>query len=611
MHPDLEKLLEAGRINQAVAERLDQVSPGSFVLHRSWGAGKVSSWDLPTKKVTIDFELSSGQVMDLQFAIQKTEALTPDDFRAQKVESLDSLRDLAQSDPVALVVQLLQSHGGSLTVELLEKEVSGAVVEAPAFKKWWDATKRLLKENKRVIVPPRRTESLTLRSGDQTPAEALLGDFEIARDLKGMSKALDAIATDAVLFKDEPESLRVLLLGLDDAAKKGTRLQLGQALELLSLRDQLIRSVDGLEHADDALRLANVLLAEEARLAEEIGLLPTARQRALYEVFPEAFGDRWVEILTNVFDQVGSRGVSEIAKLLEEKKELKALLDHLTSAVARRSLGPDALIWVARERNGMATDVFGPDVGAAILNLLETDHLADGPRKTTRLQSLLSDDKQLLADIVNTMGATEARNFGRRLLECPVFNELDRKSLLARVIKARPETGELVSGTTSRREEALIVSWDSLKRKEEELDDLVRNRIPQNTKDIAIARSYGDLRENFEYKSSKDMQKMLMHRKGELEKEINLARGTDFKGADAGAANIGTLIKLKNKADDAMTVTLLGAWDSDPDKKIVSYLSETGAELLGSKIGELVEIRDHDSDEMIEWTVEEISIYNP
>ena len=69
MHPDLQKLLEAERINEAVAERLDKVAPGRFLLHKSWGAGKVVSWDLATKKVTIDFEQSSGQVMDLQFAM--------------------------------------------------------------------------------------------------------------------------------------------------------------------------------------------------------------------------------------------------------------------------------------------------------------------------------------------------------------------------------------------------------------------------------------------------------------------------------------------------------------------------------------------------------------
>ena len=611
MHPDLQKLLEAERINEAVAERLDKVAPGRFLLHKSWGAGKVVSWDLATKKVTIDFEQSSGQVMDLQFAMQKTEALEDDDFRARKVEELESLRELSKSDPVALVVLLLESHGGSMTVDALEGEISGAVVEAKAFKKWWDATKRALRENKRVVVPARRTEALLLRDGDLSPAQALVADFEAARDIKGMSKALEAITGDVALFKEDTDSLKRLLVEIDETAKKGTRIHLGPVLELLSLRDALIKAVDDLLHADDALRLANVLLAEEARLADEIGALPSARQRAIYEIFPEAFGDRWVEMLTTIFDSVGSRGVSEIAKLLHEKEEMKALDEHLISATARRSLGPDALVWVARERNGMAKNVFGPDVGASILALLETDHLADGPRTTTRLQAQLGDDKTLLADIVNSMGATEARNFGRRLMECPVFSDLDRKSLMARVIKARPETGELVSGAVSKRPEALVVSWESLERKRAELEDLTRNRIPQNTKDIAVARSYGDLRENFEYKASKDMQKILLHRKSELEKEIDLARASDFKGADCSKANIGTIVTVKNAAGDTVAHSLLGAWDSDPEKGYVSYLSETGAALFGKVIGDEVEIRDHDTDKMVIWTIESIAPFNP
>ena len=609
MHPDLQKLLEADKLKPAVAERLDQISPGKYLLHSSWGAGKVVDWNLPTKKLTIDFEQRSGQQMDLQFALQKTQPLEPTDFRARKVEEIEHLRELAKSDPVELVILLLQSHDGSLTVDAMEKEVSGTVVEEKQFKKWWDSTKRALRESKKVIVPARRTESLTLRSGDLSPAEALLADFEEARDLKTMAKALEAIVADASLYKKDPDSLKPLLASVDESAKKGTKMQLGLALQLLSLRDELIQGVKTLTLEDDAPRLANMLLAEEARLAEAVGGLPTPRQRAIYEVFPEAFGDRWVEVITRIFDEVGSRAVTEIARLVIDRGELPKLEEHIRGALARRSLSSDALIWVARERKGAAEKVFTGDVGAAILNLLETDHLADGPRTTTRLQSLLSDDKELLADIVAPLSTTEAKNFGRRLLECPVFADLDRKSLLARIIKARPETGDLVSGDSKKKIENLVVSWESLERKQAELDELIRVRIPQNTKDISIARSYGDLRENFEYKSAKDMQKVLMRRKGELEKELDLARGTDFKGADTQSINIGTVVELKSAEGETQTVTVLGAWDSDPEKNIVSYLSESGASLMGAAPGEEVELRDPETDAMKAWSVVSITPY--
>lgn len=610
MHSDLEKLVDAGKIKPPVAERLDQLSPGKFLLHGAWGAGKVIDWDLPSKKLTIDFENRSGQTMDLQFALQKTQPLEADDFRAKKVEEIEHLRELANNDPVALVVYMLESHGGTMTVDAMEKQVSGGIIPEEKFKKWWESAKRALRDSKRVVVPSRRTEALTLRAGDLTPAGALLEDFNDARDLKSMAKALEAIAADVSLFRKEPEPLGPVIETVHESALKGTKLQLGESLDLLVLRDEIVGSIKSLTIPDEAPRLANLLFAEESRLADVVNHLPAARQRALFDVFPDAFGDRWVEVLTGLLDAVGTRGVAEIAKLIDDKGKLAELEDHIRGQLTQRMLGTDALIWVSRERKGLAKGVFGPEVGAAVLNRLETDHLADGPRTTTRLQSLLSDDKTLLADIVEQMSATEARNFGRRLLECPVFAELDRKSLMARIIKARPETGELVSGESKKREEALIVSWDSLERKKAELEDLIRNRIPQNTKDIAIARSYGDLRENFEYKSAKDMQKVLMRRKGELQREVDLARGSDFKAADTSAVNIGTIVDLST-GDRKLTYTVLGAWDSDPDKQIVSYLSETGAALLGAKPGEHVQVRNHDTDEVETWTVDTISAFNP
>ena len=204
------------------------------------------------------------------------------------------------------------------------------------------------------------------------------------------------------------------------------------------------------------------------------------------------------------------------------------------------------------------------------------------------------------------MDANEARNFGRRLMECPVFNELDKKSLMARVIKARPETEELVSGEEKNKEEELLVSWSSLEARRAELQELVSVRIPQNREDVKIARSYGDLRENFEYKSAKDMEKYLNSRRRDLERDVARARGTDFKGVECTAVNIGTVVSLENEQGEAYQVSVLGAWDSDPEKRWVSYLSEAGAGLLNAKVGDQVQLRDHDNQQQKNWKVTKI-----
>jgi transcription elongation GreA/GreB family factor len=613
MHPDVAKLVEAGRIPKPVGERLSQLAPGNFCIHKSFGAGKVVDWDLPAKKIVIDFEKSTGQTMELQFAFQKTEFIPADDFRAKKIEQIEELRTLSKSDPINLVVHLLRSHGGNMTGDALEKELCGTVIPEPGFKKWWDATKKALRESRLALVPQKRTEPIVLRTGDRSPAEALVADFEAARDIKGMIRALEAIAADIGAFENDAEALKRLLGDIDEGAKKAARVQLGQALQLVAARDEVIGSSKALELDPAAVRLSDLLLsADPAKLADEAGALPSGRQRAVYEAFPDAFADVWVEKIVRVFDRVGARGVTEIARILLERGELPALVTHLRSAIARRDLGSDALIWVCRERKGPSAEVFSADVGASILNLLENDHLSDGPRKTSRLQSLLGDDKNLLTDLVDIMDVNEARNFARRLLDCPVFADLEKKSLMARIIKARPETAELVNGSNAKRpEEALLVSWDSLERKKAELDELIRVRIPQNTKDISIARSYGDLRENFEYKSAKDLQKYLMHRKSELEREIHRARGTDFKGSNADKVNIGTIVTLTDASGADVEMTVLGAWDSDPEKKLVSYLSEVGKALVGRQAGETVQVRDETTEVMQTLTIKAIRPFNP
>ena len=613
MHPDVAKLVEAGRIPKPVGERLSQLAPGNFCIHKSFGAGKVTDWDLPGKKVTIDFEKSTGQTMELQFAFQKTEWIGPEDFRAKKIEQLEELRSLSKRDPLALIVHLLESHGGSMTGDALEKELSGAVIPEAGFKKWWDVTKKALRESRLAAVPQKRTEPIVLRVGDRSPADALVADFEAARDIKGMIRALEAIAADIGAFENDTDALKRLLNDIDEGAKKAARVQLGQALQLVAARDEVIGSSKALELDPTAVRLSDLLLsADPTRLAEEAGTLPSGRQRAVYEAFPNAFAEDWVGKIVQVFDRVGARGVTEIARILQERDAMPALVTHLRSAIARRALGPDALIWVCRERKGPSLEIFSANVGAAVLNLLENDHLSDGPRKTSRLQSLLGDDKTLLTDLVGIMDVNEARNFGRRLLDCPVFGDLEKKSLMARIIKARPETAELVNGVNAKRpEEILLVSWESLEKKKAELDDLIRNKIPQNLNDVKIARSYGDLRENFEYKSAKDLEKYLGHRRNALDKEINNARGTDFKGSDASKVNIGTVVTLADASGKEVVMTVLGAWDSIPETKTVSYLSEVGKALVGRMPGDTVQVRDELTEVMGELTIRSIKPFNP
>ena len=178
------------------------------------------------------------------------------------------------------------------------------------------------------------------------------------------------------------------------------------------------------------------------------------------------------------------------------------------------------------------------------------------------------DDKQLVSVLLSGVDNNEARNFARKLLQSPALAELDRKSLMARVIKAHPETQDLVTGEAKEgKEEALVVSWESLEKRKGEFADLVNNKIPQNVKDIAHARSYGDLRENFEYKAAKDMQRVLNRRREDMQKELDLAQGTDFADVDTSSAAIGTVVILENGQTEKAYTCLLYTSPSPRDQR--------------------------------------------
>jgi transcription elongation GreA/GreB family factor len=168
---------------------------------------------------------------------------------------------------------------------------------------------------------------------------------------------------------------------------------------------------------------------------------------------------------------------------------------------------------------------------------------------------------------------------------------MDKRSLLARIVKSYPAVQSLISGESTKQDNTLAVSWESLERRQKEYQNLVQKKIPGNSKEIAVARSYGDLRENHEYKAAKEMQKLLMKRKAELESELGRARGTDFANPNTDQVSIGTRVSVTDLGSTSLeNYMILGAWDSDPDQGVISYLTPVAQALLNRKVGDEIDL---------------------
>lgn len=591
MHDDLAQLLADGRISKAQAEVLDPWQPGGFVRHRSWGAGKITGWDLTQGKLQVDFEGKPDHTMALKFAMQNLERLESGHILAQRAQDSERLIRLAQEDPKALVEEVVASHGGSISLDKLEDTLKGTVVRAEQYKSWWEAAKRRLRGDRRFVLPLRRTEPLVVRSAEIDASELLLEDLRAAVDLKAKARVLTQIVTDLDSLSDR-EGLKIELGAIEERLGSGGRSDLPGAIELMQVRDDLLEKLGEEGAGVREVALVEFVRDNRERLGEHLRSLPVASIRRVLEAYPEAFGDEdFSEIALSQVHGAGARGVAELTRFLIDKGKTGALLENLKVGIADRALDQDVLAWLCRERRGAAAPLFTMDLAGAVIHELERDYYDEESRGGNRLRDLVTTDRDLLGDFIEDASYAQARNFGRRLLGSPAFDDLTRKSLMARLVRIQPRLQELLSTEAARDEDELLVSWGSLERRKAELDDLVNRQMPENVKEIQVARSYGDLRENFEYKAAKEMKAVLERRKMELERDLGRAKGTNFANADTSKVSLGTQITLTPVGGgDATVYTILGAWDGDVDKGILSYQSATASSLLGKPVGTRVDL---------------------
>ncbi|MBI3191373.1 MAG: transcription elongation factor GreA, partial [Pedosphaera parvula] len=213
--------------------------------------------------------------------------------------------------------------------------------------------------------------------------------------------------------------------------------------------------------------------------------------------------ETWAASIVDMLNQVPAKLCGECAGLLIHDGKLDLLKESVARLISQHQASSELLLWLAKERSDAYADILGPEVFRAMLTAMERDQFNE--KRSNRLRDFILDDQSLLVELIGTADIEVIKDLTRALQLSPSFDDMDKRSLLARIVKSYPGIQSLITGEQSKQDTALIVSWSSLERRKHEYEQLVQKKIPANSKEIAIARSYGDLRENHEYKSAKEM----------------------------------------------------------------------------------------------------------
>jgi transcription elongation GreA/GreB family factor len=567
---EIEKMEDVNNLDPKAQEKIKNLIPKAYCRHRSWGVGQITQKDDALGAFLIDFRTKKGHSMEFGYAAESLKHLPDEHLEARILRETDVMRTMAQDQVAEFMKLAVESLKNEATPLRLEEAMVPHVFPAEGWKKFWEAAKRAMKKDAKFVMPGKKHEPIQYL---ETAPDVKAGGVEDLQEAVGAKRVIEALeklqkvrnAGELKAIADEAFRL------VDAAAQKIPKSQISQVAELALARSEFAAAA-GLP-PNMGLVLETILPSEPHRMAVVIEALPAGKMPRFAELACQQLGERWTELLFALLPRASGRlmdGITARFKKANRLAELEGALDRL---LRERQTHPDLIVWLCRNRTGELSRLAKPSLFLTALNVLEKEQLSETSRGS-RLRDLLLEDKELIRDLLAPSSPEEVRDVTRSALASTAFEELDKRSLIGALVKLYPQVGSMVAGENRTTVvEAPIVSWESLEKRKSELEEITTKKIPANSKEIGVARSYGDLKENHEFKAAKEMQAVLMRRKAEL--EVAIGTVVEYQPADGG---------------EKKTITILGAWDSDPDKGVLSYQTAVAQALVRRKVGDTAEL---------------------
>ena len=608
----IDALIEKNPKLVSARAKLEAMAPGNYCLHRSWGFGKIVDYDPVAAKIIIDFEEGKkGHAMAPAFCVDKLDVLKPNDILVRSRIEADLIEEMIKKAPGDLMCEIISAADGQAMTTAEIERVLARVIGPIKYKKWWTATKKVLVKDPRIGAPIKKSDPYIFRDEPVKPEQEILEQFHSTKNSKQkilLGEKLYALSENISVVREE---MPQILEELTDAIRNAKSLSQADRLHGVWVRNNLARDlhedVETLEPSSASILDAT---ADYSELAAE---LPALYFKRYLDLIRRTYPDKWLQMVEDLLRNSSGKFTTECINFLLEQEQQERISYCLDRWLNEQTIKGPLLLWVVKNRNSkkyysIINPLVTPRLLAAMFYAIDYEALQNASTRRIPLGDLLSDDTDLIPDLLADANVETARDLAQTLLLNQGFEELTKKSLLARFIKKFPTVQSLLAGESANASEddALIVSQDSFNAAKAEYEDLIATKIPENKQSIVTAREHGDLKENSEYKMARQDQDILLSRKNELEVDLSRARVTDFTEASNDLVGIGSIVDLKEGSTGKKhQYAILGAWDSDPKNNILSYKTPLAQRLLGKEKGATAATKIGGNEE--EWTIVKIS----
>ncbi|HUZ17350.1 MAG TPA: transcription elongation factor GreA, partial [Spirochaetia bacterium] len=579
---------------------------GAFVFHRAWGIGRISV--IKDDEIEIDFARKRGHTMSLKMAVGSLQSLPHDHIWVLKaIWKKDKLHDQVKSEIPWALKTIIKSYGNSANMKQIKSELVPGVLTAGEWAGWSTEARRILKTDSNFGNLPDKVDDFVVREKPISFDEKTFNKFKAEKSffvrfqtfqdlLKHSDPESDYFAEMFAYFtaflkswNTVNETIMAAFLVVRRIVKRFPFLNPGFSYEFPELFEK-VEDLEGTFRGIEDPDLKRDFLEQVKRHIEDwpgvfVRLFPYYLSRFIIDELEEA---KRGDLLNGLFAQIA-----------DQYKEYR-----------------EAFVWMAKTFETPMLERYSlhyEKILIGMIHLLDITYreinnrrdVSNNRKLNKQIQTFLFKENRLEGYILSAEKESVERLF--TLVED--VKDLDPSiaiGLKHKIMDKYPDFKFYGEKEAERVRGGLYVTAPSLEKKQRELQHILDVEVPDNSKEIGAAIQLGDLSENAEYKAAKERQEMLGTTVARLKEEIDRAQIFGSEMIDASKVSFGTKVTLFNKkTGKTEEFTILGPWESDPAKNIVSYLSPFVSKLWNHKEGE--ELSFVINDREYEYEVKEIT----
>lgn len=578
-------------------ELLAHVQKGKFVFHTSgWGTGEIMDISEVREQLAIEYENVSGlKHITFSNAFKTLIPLPDDHFLARRFSDPDKLEKEAREDPVGIIKVLLRDLGPKTASEIKD-ELEGLVIPEADWTKWWSTARTKLKKDTMIESPVNAKTPFRLRksevsheerlakafSGELNADEILMTTYNFVRDFPNMLKKPEVKAS----VMEKITALRDL-----PVLSKAQELQIRLFLETMLSHEDPNHTVKAfIESIDDV-----------GEVIDQVEILAFKKQML---VAIREYRTDWIGLFLTLLEGVTQSNLRDyILKELLEPAARPLLEKRLNQLVQQPAENPELFVWYFQKLSAQLDESlpFGTKTGLCQLfesflilyNAIEQKaeyrdllkkmyNLMSGKRFAVVRQIIEGTDEEFLKEILLLTS------------KCQTLSDHDLKILRSLAAVVQPSLQHEQDKKKKTHLDSTI-NWtteEGYRRIQERCQQIGTVEIVENAREVEEARALGDLRENSEYKFACEKRSRLQGELKTLSDQLKRARIIRPDDVDPNEVGIGSVVTLKDGQGKTVQYTILGAWDADPDRSILSLQSKLAQAMLGAKVGDAIPFKD-------------------